>query len=178
MSNQSKSSLDNVFHISVFIKGIDGLLEVVGGLTLLFVPLASIKGLGAITVRELQQDNHAFIANAVIQLNSHITPNIALISALYLFAHGTIKLILATALFKDMYKLYPYAIALLTASIIYQTYRIGVDHSLVLTLLTLFDVFIVVMTYIEWERHPVRRSKLRLRPDEIILKDNEGEEKN
>jgi uncharacterized membrane protein len=172
-----KTSLDRVFHISVFIKGIDGVLETMGALILLFVPLSKIQGLGSLTVYELQQDNHAFIANAVIHLNGLLTPNVAVISALYLLVHGTIKLVLAVALFKNLYRLYPYAIGLLLISICYQSYRIGVDRSLVLTVLTLFDIFIVGMTYLEWHRHPVRRSRLRLRPDEIIIVPNDGKEK-
>lgn len=173
-----KTLLDKIFHVSVFIKGIDGVIEVIGGLILLFVPISKIRGLGEITVYELQQDHHAFVAQAVIGLNSHLTPKIALISALYLIVHGTIKLLLATALFRNVYQLYPLAISLLLITIFYESYRVGLDRSYIIAFLTLFDIFIVAMAYQEWRLHPVRRSRLRLRPDEIILRSNDNQKEN
>jgi uncharacterized membrane protein len=146
--------LDRLFRIGVVIKGVDGLLEILGGCLLLVVPLAKIQDtIAGLAVYEIQGGEHAFIGNYVLRLSNKLDPHIQLLAAIYLLAHGAIKLFLALALIKQYYHLYPYAIGFLLAFIFYQGYRIGYDHSLALGLLTLFDCAIAWLTYLEWRRH-------------------------
>jgi uncharacterized membrane protein len=150
----SNRSLDDSFRVVVAIKGFDGLLEVAGGLALIFVPLGRIQGIvAALATREIAEDPHAFIANIILMLDARIHPHVQLFAVLYLLGHGAIKLLLAVALLRQVYVLYPVAIAFLLAFIFYQAYRIGYDHSIVLTIFTVFDCLVAWLTYLEWRKH-------------------------
>jgi uncharacterized membrane protein len=76
--------LDHVFQIGIVLKGIDGLLEVVGGLLPLLVTHAEISGLvHALTQHELSQDPRDLIASQLLHTaNSLTSPGL-------LFAPGT-----------------------------------------------------------------------------------------
>src|SRR5476651_2374790 len=131
--------LDRFFRLAIIIKGFDGLLEVLGGVTLIFLPIARIQGgIADLALREITEDKHAFIAEVIYHLDRQINPHVRLFAVLYLIGHGSIKIFLTIALLREHYHLYPYAIGFLLAFIAYQSYRIGVDHSLALALLTSF----------------------------------------
>ncbi|HSX02270.1 MAG TPA: DUF2127 domain-containing protein [Candidatus Saccharimonadia bacterium] len=145
--------LDWLFRIAVAIKGFDGLIEMMGGLFLLIVPISKLHGWAGLAIYELADDHHAFIAQAITALDNHLTPGFALLAALYLLGHGAIKLGLAIALLRQHYHLYPWAIGFLLLFIAYQAYRVGYDHSLGLALLTGFDAIVAWLVYLEWRRH-------------------------
>jgi uncharacterized membrane protein len=150
-----QSLLDRYFRIGVILKAIDGGLEIAGGLLLVIVPIAKVKGLVAsLCLYEIQQDNHhAFIASLILHLNQKIDPHIELFAVFYLLAHGGIKLLLALALIKQYYRLYPYAIGFLLAFVGYQIYLICFNHSVTLAVLTVFDCGVAWLTYLELKRH-------------------------
>ena len=57
------------FDVSVILKGVDGLLEILGGLVLLLIPLRDIKALLIwITGKELSRDPRDFIATHIASL--------------------------------------------------------------------------------------------------------------
>jgi uncharacterized membrane protein len=146
--------LDRLFRVGITIKGIDGMFEVLGGCLLLVVPVAKLQGaIATLALHEIANDRHAFIAKFVLNASNKLDPHIQLFAVIYLLGHGTIKIFLAIALLRRHFRLYPYAIGFLLAFILYQAYRIGYDHSVALTALTLFDCAIAWLTYLEWQRH-------------------------
>jgi uncharacterized membrane protein len=147
-------SLDESFRVVVTIKAIDGVLEMAGGLALIFVPIGRLQGwVAELATREIAEDPHAVIANFILALDQRIHPHAQLFAVIYLLGHGALKLFLATALLKQKYVLYPVAMGFLLAFILYQTYRIGVDHSVLLLAFTIFDFIVLGLTYVEWNRH-------------------------
>jgi uncharacterized membrane protein len=147
--------LDLAFQITVILKGIDGLLEVIGGAILLFVSQATLHGLiaSAIAYDLASDDRHAFITNSLTHLDHSLTTGSELFVAIYLLAHGIIKVVLVIALIKRQYHFYPLAIAFFIAFIAYQAYLTGYSHSIASGLLTLFDCLLVALTYWEYRRH-------------------------
>ena len=150
----SQRLLDRFFRLAIIIKGLDGLLEVLGGVTLIFLPIVKIQGIVAdLALNEIAEDKHAFIAQFILHLDQSINPHVRLFAVLYLIGHGSIKIFLTVALLREHYHLYPVAIGFLLAFIAYQSYRIGVDHSPILLLLTIFDIVLTWLVYLEWKRH-------------------------
>ncbi len=147
--------LDIAFQIAVTIKGIDGVLETIGGSLLFFVSQATLHGIiTAFTTYELAgRDKHAFITNALRSLDHHLNGSTELFIATYLLVHGLIKVLLVTALIRRHYRLYPLAIVFLLAFIVYQAYLIGYNHSAYLVVLTAFDSTVAWLTYLEYRRH-------------------------
>jgi uncharacterized membrane protein len=156
------ASLDRTFKISVGLKGLDGALETIGGVILLFVRPATIDNLARwITQHELSQDPHDFLARHLLHSTGHLTHGSTLFAAVYLLSHGIAKVVLVAAVLRDQVWAYPGMIVLLLLFIIYQLYRlIYVKPTIGLTLLTLFDAFVVWLTWREYQaRHAKRRSR-------------------
>jgi len=56
--------MHRMFDVVVILKGLDGVVEIVGGTALLFVRTGAIMALAtAATARELSEDPHDFVAN-------------------------------------------------------------------------------------------------------------------
>jgi uncharacterized membrane protein len=151
-------TLDRTFRISVTLKGLDGALETIGGLVLLFVRPATIDHLvRRLTQHELSQDPHDFIARHLLRSAGHLTHGSTLFAAVYLLSHGVAKVVLVVAVLREQLWAYPGMIALLGAFIVYQLYRLAAVRVTVgLSLLTVFDVFVVWLT---WREYQARRGR-------------------
>ena len=87
--------LDVTFEVSIFAKGLDGIVELVGGLLLLLVTPAAINQfVGAVTQHELSEDPNDFIASRLLRLSSGLTGPALRFAAAYLLLHGLVKVVL------------------------------------------------------------------------------------
>lgn len=150
-------ALDRTFEIGLILKGLDGLLEVAGGLLLVFVsPRAISRLVHTLTAHELSEDPHDFIARSLLHATGHLTGSATTFGAIYLLSHGVAKLVLVVLVLRHKLWAYPWLIGLLLAFIGYQLYRIiAVRFSWGLTALTIFDVALVWLT---WREYQARRS--------------------
>ncbi len=150
---------DDTFKISVSLKGIDGALEVVGGAVLLFVRPATLDHIArSLTQHELSQDPHDFVARHILNSAGHLTHGTTLFAAIYLLSHGIAKVVLVIEILRDRLWAYPAMIILLGAFITYQLYRLAYRVTIGLSLLTIFDAFVVWLTWREYrnKRHERR----------------------
>jgi uncharacterized membrane protein len=147
-------SLDDTFKISITLKGLDGALEIVGGLVLLLVRPRTINDLvRTLTQHELSQDPHDFIARHLLHSADALTHGSRLFAAIYLLSHGIAKVVLVIALLREQLWAYPGMIVLLLGFIAYQIYRLSYRLTIALTLLTLFDTFVIWLTWREYQTH-------------------------
>jgi uncharacterized membrane protein len=145
--------LDLIFLIGVFFKGIDGLVELVGGVVLLFASPAHLQGaVDVATAGELAEDPHDIIANLIRHGVSHLGGSGVQFLALYLLLHGVVKVVIVGALFLGSKRVYPWAIAALVGFVVFQLYELVRAPSVGIAALTVFDVFIIWLTWREW-RH-------------------------
>src|SRR5947209_9009296 len=136
------SFLDRIFDTSLILKGLDGLLELVGGVLLLLVSPKQISSM-LLTQYELSQDPKDFIATHLVAYAHTLTASVTLFAAAYLLVHGIVKIVLVAALLKEKLWAYPWMIGFLVIFILYQMYRMILHVSVGLIALTLFDCFIV-----------------------------------
>lgn len=152
-----KTKLDKVFEVSVVLKGLDGALEVIGGLILLFLSSNSIQHFARwATTHELSQDPHDFLANRIINFANHLSISSVKFGALYLLSHGIVKIVLVVAVLKQKLWAYPWMIGFLGVFIVYQIYRLSIRFTIGMTLLTLFDIFVVWLTVLEYKKHKLK----------------------
>lgn len=152
--------LDRTFRVSLILKGLDGVLELIGGVLLLLVTPKEIGDLVRfLTQHELAQDPHDFLANSLVHLSSNLSGSATLFGAIYLLLHGLVKIVLVWAVLKDKLWAYPWMIAFLLVFIVYQGYRIVVAFSWGVVLLTAFDIFIVWITGREYRLHRARNQQ-------------------
>jgi uncharacterized membrane protein len=145
--------LDQTFQVGIILKGLDGVLEVIGGLLLLVVSPTTIdRVVTNLTQHELSEDPHDLVATHLLRTAHGLTGSAVLFGAVYLLAHGVVKVILVAALLKNQLWAYPWTIAFLGAFIVYQLYRLRLRPSVGLMALTIFDAVIVWLTYREYRK--------------------------
>jgi uncharacterized membrane protein len=158
-----KNWLDRVFEIGIIGKGLNGAAELVGGLLLLFLTPDRIHHLVAsLTQGELSEDPHDFVATHLLHTANGLTGQAVLFGAVYLMAHGTVKVVLVIALLLNKLWAYPWMIIVLVLFIGYQLYRIVLHPTAGLIALTVFDVLIVALTWREY------RQQRRIRTEEAV----------
>ena len=145
-----------LFRISVTLKGIDGALELSAGAALLVIkPEFILRTIAFLTQDELAEDSRDFVAVHLARFAASFSVGAQHFAAAYLLLHGLVKVVLVAALLRNMLRVYPWAIAIFGALIIYQFYRFTYTHSLMLIGLTLFDVVVICMIWMEY------RSRMR-----------------
>src|SRR5713101_994337 len=156
---KSGDLLDRAFAVGIILKGLDGVLEVVGGVLLLIVSPATIDNLSrALTQHELSEDPHDFLATHLLHAAGSLTGSSLELGAAYLLLHGVVKIVLVAALLRDQIWAYPWMTAFLIVFIVYQIYRLTFAFSIGLVALTVFDLVVVWLTYREYGKQRASRS--------------------
>ncbi len=152
--NLPRSKLDRAFYLTLGVKAADGVLQLLAGLALLFVKPSQIGSrLGFFTERSFDSDTDDVIFRGISHYLSHLNGGNLKFAAIYLIADAVIKLILINEIFHKRYWAYIGLIVVLSALAIFQTYKIIYTHSVVLTVLTLFDLLVIYLSAKEYNRH-------------------------
>ena len=153
--------LDRAFAVGIILKGLDGVLELVGGVLLLVVSPTTIDQLSrTLTQHELSEDPHDFLATHLLHAAGGLTGSSLEFGAAYLLLHGAVKVVLVGALLRDKLWAYPWLIAFLVVFIVYQVYRMTFAFSIGLLALTIFDLVVVWLTYREYGKQRAARKVL------------------
>lgn len=151
-SNNTEQTIRRLFRFGVFMKGINSVVEIVGGLLLLLVPLDIITRLTVlITQEELASDPNDFVANYILHLGTGLSLSSTVFGGIYLMAHGIIKIGLVISLLKNKLWAYPLSLAVLSVFVIYQSYRFIGTHAIGLILLTIFDLIVIYLIAREYQ---------------------------
>jgi len=153
-SAEREVTIRRVFRISLIIKAIDSAIEMAAGAALYLVSYAAIIGFVQwLTHRELMEDPRDFLANMLLHAAETFSVPKKTFVALYLVAHGAIKLVLVIMVLRDKPWAYPAFMAALALLITYQSYRVALGFSLWLAVLTVFDAMVLILTWHEWKLH-------------------------
>ncbi len=151
-------AIDRVFVLGIIAKGLNGLVEIIGGLVLLLVTRGQLTGwVAGLASGELAEDPHDFIATRLLHWSAHntLTDSGLRFAGVYLLSHGAVKVVLVAAVLRRKLWAYPWMLAFLVAFIGYQLYRIWVDPTTGMIALTCFDTVLAWLTFREWRRHRV-----------------------
>lgn len=140
------------FEFGIIIKGIDGILEILGGFLFLMINSTKLSNIVAlITQHELSEDPNDLIAHFLLKIANEYSVSTQYFGFFYLLSHGIIKLFLICMLMLKKHWAYPLAIVFLVLFIVYQIYRYVIDHSFLLILLTVFDLIMIFLTWKEYK---------------------------
>ena len=149
--NLRDKRIQTFFRLSVSLKGLHSILEIIGGILLLLIPPAAITQFIIFATQEkLQEDPHDLIANYLLHFGSTLSLGTTLFGGIYLLSHGIVKIILVVALLKNKLWAYPWSLAVLGVFILYQVYRFTFTHSMGLVVLTLFDFAVMWLIWREY----------------------------
>ncbi len=157
-ATRKPTALDRIFVVTLILKGIDGVLELIGGVLLLLIPADKIGTFAQIiTQHEIAEDPGDLIANAIRHAASGLSVSATLFGAIYLLLHGIVKVVLVWAVLRDQLWAYPWMIGFLLVFIGYQSYKLVTAFTWGMLGLTVFDVFIVWLTWREYGIHRAAR---------------------
>ena len=160
-AEQPRTATDKAFRYSLYIKGLDGVLETLGGILLLLINPAEINHFARwLTQGELAQDPHDFLATHILKTAHSLTGRALIFGAIYLLAQGIVKIVLVWQVLHDRVWAYLALIAVVGLFALYQIYRLAwVKFSVSLFLLTVFDLLIIYLTQREYRNHRERLRK-------------------
>lgn len=145
------------FLVSVILKGLISLAEVVVGIAVLLTPPQTIISL---TLTLLNYLPIASVQAKLIAEVSRYTSGTAMFVSLYLLSRGLVKVGLVWGLLKGKLIAYPLSLGVLALLVLYQTYQIITPpFSLIVFAITLFDLLVMYFVYREWKivlRHRTR----------------------
>ena len=148
---RNEKTLHDLFLISMWIKGLVGVIQAVGGALLLTVSHHALTAfVMSMTTPELSEDPHDLIATFLTRSAAHFSGGTQLFASVYLISHGAIKILLVVALLRNKLWSYPVSLWVLCAFIVYQCYRYTHTHSPWLVMLTALDVVVLFLIFHEY----------------------------
>jgi len=148
------------FEIGIWFKGIDGILELIGGILLLATNPDAINHLIVnLTEHELQNDPGDWICNTLRRAGDHLHDGTKIWGSVYLLSHGAIKVFLAGGILLNKLWAYPTAMIVIGCFILFQSGRLIFHFSPALLAATVIDVIIVALVWNEYRRAKHRRKR-------------------
>jgi uncharacterized membrane protein len=142
---------ERLFRISVALKGLHAVLEIIGGIALWVVSQGFIlRAIELLTQDEIAEDPRDLFANYLLDAARHLSLSSQHFAAYYLLSHGVTKAFLVGALLKSKLWAYPLALIVFGAFIAYQLYRFTFTHSIGLIALSLFDLIVIWLIWLEY----------------------------
>jgi len=148
-----RSVLHYLFELGVSLKFVNGLLEVIGGLFLLWSTPQSLSTLAAaLLTNEMLEDPKDLVANTLLHAVQDLSGNARVFASVYLLLHGIVKVGLVVALWRKKLWAYPLAGVVLVLFTIYQVYLYSHSRSPFQLFLTAIDVIILLLLWSEYRR--------------------------
>jgi len=145
--------LHYLFELGVSLKFLNGILEVIGGIFLLFSTPQSLSALAdQLLTNELLEDPRDLVANTIFHAVKGLSADAQVFASAYLLVHGIVKVGLVIALWKKKLWAYPLAGAVLVLFTVYQVYLFSHSRSLFQLVLTVVDVVILLLLSSEYRR--------------------------
>jgi uncharacterized membrane protein len=142
---------ERLFRIAMFVKGLDGAVELIGAIALLLVPAALVNQLVADVIsRDLVGSPDGFLARHLVAGTAEFASGNRTFVILYLGLHGVVKLALVVALLRRWMPAYPVAAVVLSVFVAYELYRAVRTGSVVLPVLAAVDILIIIMVVREY----------------------------
>lgn len=143
--------IHQLFVVSVALKGLHALFEIVAGVALYLVSTATIVGsISNWSNREIALERHDWIATHVLRFAEGFSVEKHHFYAFYLLSHGIVKGVLVAGLLKEKIWAYPASFVVFGLFIAYQLYRYSFTHDIGLIVLSIFDLFVIGLAVHEY----------------------------
>lgn len=149
------------FRVGIILKGLHALLETVGGMVLLKVsPQTLNRIVMSVLTQDFSQDPNDFVMTHLHRAFERLADGGSHFASWYLLSHGGVKLCLVLALLWNKLWAYPLMIIMLAAFVGYQMYRFSLTHSAAMIVLTVFDLAVIALTWIEYRQQITHRQSV------------------
>lgn len=150
-----------LYRVGVITKGLDAVLEIAGGIALWLVsPGLIVRWVGLLTQDEISRNPNDVVANYLRMAAGRVSVSGKHFIAFYLLAHGVVKIFVVVALLKNRVWAYPLAIGVFGAFILYQVYRFTLTGGAGLIALSVFDVAVIWLIWMEYRARKLSAPQL------------------
>jgi uncharacterized membrane protein len=154
-----EKNIYKIFEISLLVKGVQAVLELVLGALFFFVSTGSVTSfIQMLTKAELIENSNDVVYRYIFQAAQHFSVTDKSFLALYLLSHGLVKAVLIGGIIKNKAWAYPSFLVVQALFIAYQIYESFHRYSLLFAVWTVFDVIIFWFVWHEYKlkkRHHV-----------------------
>lgn len=163
---KNKNSLGNqlvhgFFEVTVLCKGISGIVEICSSfLLILFKPATISRAIISFTHERIVRHSGAFAMNFATNQANHFSLATQRFVAFYLLFYGVINIFLVISLLRGKLWAYPTAIVCFSLFTVYMFIRFLFNHSVVLSFFIIFDIFLFVLTWLEYQRVKLTADKI------------------
>ena len=162
MNDYLNKIIDKIFDVGVLIKCFFGFFEIAAGFVIAVSGKLLVSNLIiAMTRSEIAEDPNDFFANFLIKMGNSFSAA-HFFAVIYLILHGAINIFLGIALLKNKLWAYPLAFAGYGIFIVYQFYRFFYTQSFLLLFLTIFDIFVVLFVFLEYNNKRIKSKQSNL----------------
>jgi uncharacterized membrane protein len=151
-----------LFRIAMAVKGIDGLIELIGGIALLLVSQTEVqKVIAAVVTRDLLGPPDGSLTRHFVAGTAEFASGNRTFAVVYLLLHGLLKVALVVALLRHWLPAYPVAIVVLGLFVVYELYRATQTGSVLLPVLAVVDIAVIVLVVREYRALHREQSRTR-----------------
>lgn len=146
------------FDIAILIKAFFGIFEILAGIVVAVSGRLVVSNLIIeFAQQEIAEDPKDFLANYLIATLNDFSAGMYVFAVVYLIFHGIVNIFLAIGLAKNKIWSYPWAITGFGVFIIYQLYKYLHTGSSLLLVLTLLDILIVSVIFLEYRNKKIKK---------------------
>ena len=147
----ARTRTEALFRIAMLVKGIDGALELIGGVLLLVVSQAAVQRvITDVVTHDLLGPPDGSLTRHFVAGTAEFASGDRTFAVFYLLLHGAIKVALVVALVRHWLPAYPVAIVVLGLFVVYEIYRATQTGSVLLPLLAVVDIAVIVLVIREY----------------------------
>ena len=147
----NKNPLDIGFTLSLLLKGLFEVSEILSGAALFFLTPDRMNRLILwLSTANWLGGPGGWLMNRLDAVAQSFTAGTQHFVIFYLMSHGIVKLAVVILLWKKKLWAYPASVLLMCCFIVYQMIKFASGHSILLLLLTVLDVILIVLTVLEY----------------------------
>jgi uncharacterized membrane protein len=155
MHPQHEKTIYELFRISIWVKILGSLGEMIAGVAIALIPSTAVLQIALYFSQGDTNDSDDFVAHWLMSLAHAFSVSNNLFVGAYLFARGLVQLLLGFALLRNKLWAYPALLLVLVVFVITQIYAIYTTYSILAILITIVDV---VTIYLVWHEYRIAKA--------------------
>jgi uncharacterized membrane protein len=145
------SLLDTLFEGGLILKGVTGIAEFIGAIILIAIPEHFANSMTMNFVSILPK---GFITNMILESEHSLWSGQHTFAIAFLLVHAGVKFVIVVGLLRNQRWAYPFSLVALAVMIAYQSYDLVHKFSIVMFIITVFDIFIIWLVWREYQKLP------------------------
>ena len=160
-TKQEEKQIYQLFKLSILIKGVTSLFEIISGIVVFFIPVSDIERLASYIASKFSDGIvGSFVANQITSNAEGLVTLGTIFIGAYLVFRGGIKLGLIIALLKNKLWAYPWSLFIIGLFVVFQVFELIKTLHFGIIIVTTFDLIVMYLIWREWgivKRHNADR---------------------